>query len=37
MSKTPRHFLDLSELPTHDLRAILDASIAMKKNLKAVA
>jgi ornithine carbamoyltransferase len=30
-----RHFLDLSELPTHDLRAILDASIAMKKNLKA--
>jgi ornithine carbamoyltransferase len=35
MSKTPRHFLDLSELPTHDLRAILDASIAMKKNLKA--
>jgi ornithine carbamoyltransferase len=35
MSKTLRHFLDLSELPTHDLRAILDASIAMKKNLKA--
>jgi len=35
MSKTLRHFLDLSELPTHDLRAMLDASMAMKKNLKA--
>ena len=35
MSKTLRHFLDLSELPLQDLRAILDASVAMKKNLKA--
>src|SRR3569833_2636546 len=35
MSKTLRHFLDLSELPTDDLRAMLDASMAMKKNLKA--
>jgi ornithine carbamoyltransferase len=35
MSKTPRHFLDLSELSTQDIRAILDASLAMKKNLKA--
>ena len=35
MSKTLRHFLDISELPLRDLRAILDASVAMKKNLKA--
>ena len=33
MSKTLRHFLDLSELPTDDLRAMLDASMAMKMNL----
>ena len=30
MSKAPRHFLDLFELPTKELRAILDASVAMK-------
>lgn len=35
MSKKLRHFLDLSELPVQDLRAMLDASVAMKKNLKA--
>ncbi|MBY0383368.1 MAG: ornithine carbamoyltransferase [Xanthobacteraceae bacterium] len=35
MSKKLRHFLDLSELPPQDLRAMLDASVAMKKNLKA--
>jgi ornithine carbamoyltransferase len=35
MSKKLRHFLDLSELSPQDLRAMLDASVAMKKNLKA--
>jgi len=35
MSKALRHFLDISDLPVQDLRAILDASVAMKKNLKA--
>jgi len=35
MSNKLRHFLDLSDLPTQDLRAMLDASVAMKKNLKA--
>ena len=32
-----RHFLDLSEIPTKELRAILDASVAMKKELKSNA
>ncbi|MBB5045322.1 ornithine carbamoyltransferase [Rhodopseudomonas rhenobacensis] len=32
---TPRHFLDLTELPTKELRRILDASVAMKAKLKA--
>jgi ornithine carbamoyltransferase len=35
MSKPPRHFLDLNELPTAELRAMLDASRAMKARLKA--
>src|SRR5476651_1069725 len=35
MSKALRHFLDLSEVPTKELRHILDASIAMKAKLKA--
>ena len=35
MSKSPRHFLDLFDMPTHELRAILDASVAMKKKRKA--
>ncbi|MBN9581767.1 MAG: ornithine carbamoyltransferase [Afipia sp.] len=35
MSASPRHFLDLSETPTAELRAILDASIAMKNRRKA--
>jgi ornithine carbamoyltransferase len=35
MSKIPRHFLDLFELPTTELRAILDASLAMKARRKA--
>ena len=30
MSKSPRHFLDLFDVPTRELRAILDASVAMK-------
>src|SRR5256884_344420 len=34
MSKALRHFLDLSELPTKELRSMLDASIAMKAKLK---
>lgn len=34
MSKL-RHFLDLSEIPTKELRAILDASVALKKRQKA--
>jgi ornithine carbamoyltransferase len=33
-SPTPRHFLDLSEMPTQDLRTMLDASVAMKARLK---
>ena len=32
-----RHFLDLTEIPTKELRAILDASVAMKKKLKGGA
>ena len=35
MSKPPRHFLDIGELPLKDLRTILDASSAMKAKLKA--
>ena len=35
MSKTPRHFLDLTELPPSELRNILDAGGAMKAKLKA--
>jgi ornithine carbamoyltransferase len=35
MSKALRHFLDLSELPTRELRTMLDASAAMKAKLKA--
>jgi len=35
MSKAPRHFLDLFDVPTKELRAILDASVAMKKKRKA--
>jgi ornithine carbamoyltransferase len=34
MSKAPRHFLDLFDVPTSELRAILDASVAMKKRRK---
>src|SRR3981081_4146299 len=35
MSKALRHFLDLSELPTKELRNMLTASVAMKAKLKA--
>jgi len=34
MSKAPRHFLALFDVPTSELRAILDASVAMKKRRK---
>jgi ornithine carbamoyltransferase len=34
MSKTPRHFLDLSTIPTSELRSILDAASVIKKELK---
>ncbi|GAB1717218.1 MAG: ornithine carbamoyltransferase [Nitrobacter sp.] len=34
MSKAPRHFLDLFDVPATELRAILDASVAMKKRRK---
>jgi ornithine carbamoyltransferase len=34
MSKILRHFLDLSELPTKELRNMLAASVAMKAKLK---
>jgi ornithine carbamoyltransferase len=34
MSKAPRHFLDLFNVPTTELRAILNASVAMKKRRK---
>jgi ornithine carbamoyltransferase len=34
MSKLPRHFLDLSEMPLHELRTVLDASATMKARLK---
>jgi ornithine carbamoyltransferase len=35
MSKALRHFLDLNELPTKELRNMLAASVAMKATLKA--
>ena len=35
MSKALRHFLDLNEIPTKELRNILGASVAMKAKLKA--
>lgn len=35
MSKTPKHFLDLSELPTNDLREMLELSRAMKARQKS--
>src|SRR5262249_33867691 len=31
----PRHFLDISALPTSDLRSMLDASLALKRERKA--
>src|SRR4051812_402410 len=31
---TPRHFLDISELPASELRSMLDAGAAMKAELK---
>lgn len=34
MSKSPRHFLDLFDVPAKELRAILDASVAMKAKRK---
>jgi ornithine carbamoyltransferase len=37
MSPLPRHFLDLSELPTTELRTMLDAGVAMKAKFKAQA
>src|SRR3981081_660022 len=37
MSKALRHFLDLNELPTKELRNMLAASVAMKAKLKAGA
>ena len=35
MSKSLRHFLDLNELPTKELRNMLALSVAMKAKLKA--
>ena len=35
MSESPRHFLDLFDVPASELRTILDASVAMKKKRKA--
>ena len=35
MSKALRHFLDLNEIPTKELRNILTSSVAMKAKLKA--
>ncbi|WP_316205008.1 ornithine carbamoyltransferase [Bradyrhizobium sp. SZCCHNS3004] len=35
MSKTPRHFLDISEVPLPELRSMLVLSSDMKKKLKA--
>ena len=36
MSKPPRHFLDLSELPLGELRNIIEASRAMKANALSI-
>ena len=33
MTKTPRHFLDIDEMPLGELRNIMDASRAMKAKL----
>ena len=35
MSKSVRHFLDISELPPKELRNMLAAGVAMKAKLKA--
>ncbi len=35
MGNTPRHFLDLTEMPVEELRNVLALSSAMKKTLKA--
>jgi ornithine carbamoyltransferase len=35
VSKTPKHFLDLSEVPTNDLREMLELSRAMKARQKS--
>jgi ornithine carbamoyltransferase len=35
MSNAPRHFLDLDEMPTQELRAVLDAGVALKAKLKS--
>ena len=35
MSRSPRHFLDISELPLNELRSMLAASHTMKARLKA--
>ncbi|CAN5196493.1 ornithine carbamoyltransferase [soil metagenome] len=35
MTRALRHFLDLNEVPTTELRKILDASVAIKAKLKA--
>jgi len=35
MSSSPRHFLDLTEISTAELRTILDAGRAIKTKLKA--
>jgi ornithine carbamoyltransferase len=37
MTRALRHFLDLNEIPTKDLRAIIDASLAIKSKLKSGA
>ena len=37
MSKTLRHFLDLSELPTKELREMLELSLAMKAQARRAA
>ena len=34
MSKALRHFLDLNEIPTKELRNMLASSVAMKAKLK---
>jgi len=37
MSKALRHFLDLNEIPTKELRNMLALSVAMKAKLRVVA